>query len=72
MAGISPPGTHHENKCFESNLPHLFRLAFRIRIISPSGESISWAQRVKFESQEMLEELFDRLVSEIHGDKERK
>ena len=70
---ISPPGTHHEHTCFESNLPRLCRLqAFRIRTISPSGESIFWARRVKVESQKMFEELFDRLMSESDGDKERK
>jgi hypothetical protein len=49
-ADISPPGTHHEHTYFEPNLPRLCRLAFRIRTISPSGESIFWAQGAKVES----------------------
>jgi hypothetical protein len=63
---------YFEHTCFEPNLPRLCRCAFRIRTISPSGEFIFWGQRDKIESQEMLEELFDPLINENDGDKERK
>jgi hypothetical protein len=71
-ADISPPGTQQEHTCFESNLPPLCRLAFRVRTVSPSGESIFWAERVNFESQDMLQELLDRLIRESDDDKEEK